>query len=363
MNRREGVYNFSAGPAVLPPEVLEQARASLSDWQGLGYSLLEAPFTGDEFKALMDTTRHQIKTALAVPDHYHVVFLQGGASAQFSLVPLNLLPPAATGGYVETGHWSARALEEGCRYGRSHVVASARGTGFDRVPAVTEWALNDDIHYCHITPNETANGVQFPGDPDCGDIPLIADMTSEFLSRPVDIERYGMIYAGTQKNLGPTGLVIAIIREDLLGQARPETPTVFNYQAQIERQNRINTPLMFGIYLVHLMLDWLEEKGGVNAVHPHNIAQSQDLYRIIDEDDFFYCPVMPGYRSIMNVCFGTRDESQQQRFLAEAEAIGLMNLAGHSHAGGLRASLYNAQPDEAVAALASFMTDFRQRYG
>lgn len=363
MSRRGNVFNFAAGPATLPPEVLERAKASLADWQGLGYSLLEAPFTGDEFKALMDTTRHQIKAALAVPDHYQVVFLQGGASAQFSLVPLNLLPPTATAGYVETGHWSARALEEGRRYGRSLVVASARGSGFDRVPAISEWALDEDIHYCHITPNETANGVQFPGDPDCGDIPLIADMTSEFLSRPVDIERYGMIYAGTQKNLGPTGLVIAIIREDLLGQARPETPTVFNYQQQIERQNRINTPLMFGIYLVHLMLDWLEEQGGVNALHPHNIAQSQAIYRIIDEDDFFYCPVIPGHRSIMNVCFGTRDKSHQQRFLAEAETMGLMNLAGHSHTGGLRASLYNAQSDAAVAALASFMISFRKHHG
>ncbi|MDK8463325.1 3-phosphoserine/phosphohydroxythreonine transaminase [Marinobacter sp. SS13-12] len=363
MSRRSNVFNFAAGPATLPPEVLERAKASLADWQGLGYSLLEAPFTGDEFKALMDTTRHQIKAVLAVPDHYQVVFLQGGASAQFSLVPLNLLPPTATAGYVETGHWSARALEEGRRYGRSLVVASARGSGFDRVPAVCEWALDEDLHYCHITPNETANGVQFPGDPDCGDIPLIADMTSEFLSRPVDIERYGMIYAGTQKNLGPTGLVIAIIREDLLGQARPETPTVFNYQQQIERQNRINTPLMFGIYLVHLMLDWIEKQGGVEALHFRNITQSQAIYRIIDEDDFFYCPVIPGHRSIMNVCFGTRDKSHQQRFLAEAETMGLMNLAGHSHTGGLRASLYNAQSDAAVAALASFMISFRKHHG
>lgn len=359
----EGVYNFAAGPATIPPEVLEHARMCLSDWQGLGYSLLEAPFTGDEFKALMDTTRLQVKAALGVPDHYQVVFLQGGASAQFSLVPLNLLPPTATAGYVETGHWSARALEEGRRYGRSHLVASTRKSGFDHVPAVSEWALSDDIHYCHITPNETANGVQFPEDPDCGKIPLIADMTSEFLSRPVDIQRYGMIYAGTQKNLGPTGLAIVIIREDLLGQARQETPTVFNYQAQIDRQNRINTPLMFGIYLVHLMLDWAERQGGVEALHSRNIIQSKAIYHIIDEDDFFYCPVIPEYRSLMNVCFGTRNESLQQRFLAEAEAMGLMNLAGHSHTGGLRASLYNAQPDAAVAALASFMTGFRNRYG
>jgi phosphoserine aminotransferase len=363
MNRKGRIYNFAAGPATLPPVVLERARASLDDWQGQRYSLLEAPFTGDEFKTLMDTTRLQVKSALTVPDNYQVIFLQGGASAQFSLVPMNLLPPTATAGHVETGHWSARALEEGRRYGRSHVVASTRDTGFDRIPAVSEWALKKDLHYCHITPNETANGVQFPGDPDCGEIPLIADMTSEFLSRPVDIERYGMIYAGTQKNLGPAGLVIAIIREDMLGQARPETPTVFNYQAQTERQNRINTPLMFGIYLVHLMLDWLNEQGGVDVIYPHNIAQSQVLYRIIDEDDFFYCPVIPEYRSIMNVCFGIRDESHQPRFLAEAEAVGLMNLAGHSHAGGLRASLYNAQPDAAVAALASFMANFRQRYG
>lgn len=363
MNRTGRTYNFAAGPATLPPEVLERARASLADWQGLGYSLLEAPFTGDEFKALMDTTRHQVKTALAVPDHYQVVFLQGGASAQFSLVPLNLLPPTAVAGYVETGHWSTRALEEGRRYGRTQVVATSRGSGFDRVPALSEWALDKSLHYCHITPNETADGVQYSRDPDCGDIPLIADMTSEFLSRPVDIERYGMIYAGAQKNLGPTGLVIAIIREDMLGQARPETPTVFSYQAQIERQNRINTPLMFGIYLVHLMLDWLEEQGGVKAIHARNIAQSQAIYRIIDEDDFFSCPVTLEYRSIMNVCFGTQDESQQQRFLSEADAMGLTNLAGHSHAGGLRASLYNAQPDAAVSALASFMTDFRQRYG
>lgn len=363
MSRTRRTYNFAAGPSTLPPEVLERARESLSDWQSLGYSLLEAPFTGNEFKALMDATRHQVKAALAVPDHYQVIFLHGGASAQFSLVPLNLLPPTATAGYVETGHWSARALEEGRRYGRIKVVASSRDTGFDRVPEVSQWALDDDIHYCHITPNETANGVQYSGDPDCGAIPLIADMTSEFLSRPVDIERYGMIYAGTQKNLGPTGLVIAVIREDLLGQARPETPTVFNYQSVIECQNRINTPLMFGIYLVHLMLDWLKDQGGVEAIHSRNIAQSQAIYRVIDEDDFFYCPVTPEYRSIMNVCFGTREENQQHRFLTEADSMGLANLAGHSHAGGLRASLYNAQPDAAVSALASFMTDFRQRYG
>lgn len=363
MDNSRRTYNFASGPATLPPEVLEQARASLVDWQGLGYSLLEAPFTGDEFTALMDTTRLQMRAALALPDHYQILFLQGGASAQFSLIPLNLLPSNATAGYVETGHWSTRALAEGRRYGPARVVASSRSSGFDHIPPVSQWASPEGIQYCHITPNETANGVQFSGDPDYGSIPLIADMTSEFLSRPINIERYGMIYAGAQKNLGPTGLVIVIIRDDLLGYARPETPTVFNYQSQLERQNRINTPLMFAIYLTHLMLDWLEEQGGLEAVHVHNIAQSQAVYRIIDEDDFFHCPVISEHRSIMNVCFGIRDSQLIRCFLAEASANGLVNLTGHSHAGGLRASLYNAQPDAAVAALTSFMNDFRQRYG
>ncbi|GGE78216.1 phosphoserine aminotransferase [Streptosporangium jomthongense] len=356
-------YNFAAGPATLPQEVLERARAGLADWQDLGYSLLEAPFTGDEFKALMETTQQQIRTALALPDHYHVLFLQGGASAQFSLIPLNLLPPTATAGYVETGHWSTRAFEEGQRYGPAQVIASSRDSGFDRIPPVSQWALSEHLHYCHITPNETANGVQFQSDPDCGSVPLIADMTSEFLSRPIDIKRYGMIYAGAQKNLGPTGLVIVIVREDLLGGARPETPTVFNYQLQIAQQSRINTPLMFAVYLTHLMLVWLEEQGGLKTVQAHNISQSQSVYRLIDEDDFFHCPVIPEHRSVMNVCFSIRATQLTQRFLAEASARGLVNLAGHSQAGGLRASLYNAQPDDAVSALTSFMNDFRRRYG
>ena len=363
MNSIRPTHNFAAGPATMPPEVLERARASLVDWQGLGHSLLEAPFTGDEFKVLMETTRHQIRTALALPDHYHILFFQGGASAQFSLIPLNLLPPNATAGYVETGHWSARAIEEGQRYGPALVVASTRDSGFDRIPPVSRWALTEKIQYCHITPNETANGVQFQEDPDCGSTPLIADMTSEFLSRPIDIERYGMIYAGTQKNLGPAGLVVAIIREDLLGNARPETPTVFNYRLQLDQHNRINTPLMFAVYLTHLMLDWLEAQGGVKTVHIHNLSQSQSVYRLIDADDFYRCPAIPGHRSIMNVCFGITKAHLTQRFLAEASASGLVNLAGHNHSGGLRASLYNAQPDLAVTALTSFMNDFRRRYG
>lgn len=357
------LYNFAAGPATLPPEVLAKARESLGDWQGLGYSLLETPFSSDEFISLMETTRNQIKSALALPDDYQVLLLQGGASAQFSLVPLNLLPATATAGYVETGHWSTRAFEEGRRYARAHLVASSRTSQFDRIPPVDHWALSDDLQYCHITSNETANGVQFHADPSCGDIPLVADMTSDFLSRPVDIRRYGLIYAGTQKNLGPTGLVIVIIRDDLLDRARPETPTVFNYQRQLERQNRVNTPLMFAVYLVHLMLDWLTEQGGLTSIHARNIAQSRALYRVIDEDDFFQCRVLPGHRSMMNVCFGLARPQLQQRFVSEAADRGLLNLTGHSHAGGLRASLYNAQPDAAVAALAAFMTDFRQRYG
>jgi len=357
------VFNFAAGPATLPPEVLARARSGLDDWQGQGYSLLETPFTSERFAELMARTRDRLQALVNLPPGYQILFLQGGASAQFSLVPLNLLPPGGTAGYVETGHWSGRALQEGARYGNAHLVASSANTGFDQIPSRYHWRLPRNLSYCHITPNETANGIQYQADPDCGDIPLVADMTSEFLSRPVDIHRYGMIYAGTQKNLGPAGLVIVIIREDLLGRARPETPRVFNYLAQAEANNRINTPLMFGIYLVDLVLEWLEAKGGLAAVRKRNLRKSQRVYSVIDEDDFYQCPALPEHRSVMNLCFGVASEPLRQRFLTEAADNGLVNLSGHSHAGGLRASLYNAQPDAAITALVDFMEAFRKRHG
>lgn len=363
MERYNKTFNFAAGPAPLPGSVLAKARAELYDWQGQGYSILETPFSSDRFAELMVQAKMRLRALLNLPPGYQILFLQGGASAQFSLIPLNLLPASGKAGYVDTGHWSARALQEGARYGKAHTVASSRSTGYDRIPSPHRWSLPQDLSYCHITTNETANGVQFHADPDCDDVPLVADMTSEFLSRPININQYGLIYAGTQKNLGPAGLVVVIIRETLLGRARPETPRVFNYESQIEAGNRTNTPLMFAIYLVDLMLEWLDAQGGLPAIQIHNKHQSEQVYSVIDQDDFYHCPAQPGHRSVMNLCFGLASESLRQTFLDEASERGLCNLSGHSHAGGLRASLYNAQTDAAVGALIDFMRDFRNRYG
>lgn len=356
------VFNFAAGPSVMPATVLAQAQREFLSWNGNGLSMLEMPFTGDAFKTLLRQVRDDLRMLLGIPENFHILFMHGGASAQFSLVPLNLLGKSDLASYVETGYWSAKNMREASRYCRVDVAASSAATGFDRMPET--WNPDPRAAYCHITSNETANGVQFFDTPLTGDLPLVADMTSDFLSRPIDMQRYGLIYAGAQKNIGPAGLTIVIVRDDLLGRAHPATPSVFNYQAQAEADSMLNTPITFAVYLAGLVLRWIAEQGGVGAMEQNSLRRSGQLYQTIDQSgDFYRCAVQPGYRSRMNVCFTLTDDALTQRFLSEAAALGMINLKGHPMAGGIRASIYNAMPDQGVAALCAFMQQFACEHG
>lgn len=353
------VFNFAAGPGVMPAPVLEQARREFLDWNGRGLSLLEMPFTGDEFKAIQRRAQDRLRVLLGVPDNYRILFMHGGASAQFSLVPLNLLGDNRRADYLETGHWSRRAITEGRRYCLVNVAGSSRGSDFSRVPMQHELQVYSKTAYCHYTSNETANGVQFHYMPETGKVPLVVDMTSDFLSRPLDVSRYGMIYASSQKNIGPAGFTVVIVREDLFGRSHPTTPMVFDYRMQSDANSLLNTPVTFSIYLADLVFGWLEEQGGVAAMGQNSLRRSRLLYRAIDSSEGFYrCPIEPEHRSRVSVCFNLSDESLTPRFLEEAAGQGLVNLKGHSMVGGIRASLYNAMPDEGVAALTAFMHAF-----
>lgn len=354
-------YNFAAGPGVMPAEVLAQAQREFHDWDGSGFSMLETPFTGDAFKNVLRQAREDLRELLNIPDSYRILFMHGGASAQFSLVPLNLLGDAGRADYVETGYWSRKSMREASRYCRVNVAASGAGTDFDRMPQA--WSLDLDSAYCHITSNETANGVQFHDIPDMDGLPLAADMTSDFLSRPMDVSRYGLIYAGAQKNVGPAGVTVVIVRDDLLGRAHPATPTVFNYTAQAEADSMLQTPVTFAIYLAGLVFRWILSRGGLAAMEQNSLRRSASLYRAIDDSDGFYqCPVLPAHRSRMNVCFRLADDTLTLPFLDASASAGLHHLKGHPMAGGIRASLYNAMPDAGVEALIAFMKHFSEEY-
>ncbi len=354
-------YNFAAGPGVMPAAVLEQAQKEFLNWNKSGMSLLETPFSGASFKKLFQEVRDNLRQLLAIPDDYQILFMHGGASAQFSLVPLNLLGKHVKADYVETGYWSAKTMREAGRYCQVRVAASSADTGFDSMP--NTWQIAPQTAYCHITSNETANGVQFHHDPDTGDIPLIADMTSDFLSRPVEISRYGLIYAGAQKNIGPAGLTVVIVRKDLLGHAHAATPSVFNYCLQAEADSMLNTPLTFAVYLAGLVFRWIESQGGLEMMAQNSFRRSARLYQVIDDNnDFYCCRVQPAHRSYMNVCFNLVNEALTEKFLAEAEISGLHHLKGHPMVGGIRASIYNAMPDEGVEALMLFMRHFAENY-
>ncbi|MDO9365272.1 MAG: 3-phosphoserine/phosphohydroxythreonine transaminase [Methylotenera sp.] len=355
------IFNFAAGPAVMPVTVLAQAQRELLSWSGSGISMLETPFTGDAFKAVLKQTRDNLRSLLNIPENYHILFMHGGASAQFSLVPLNLLGAADRADYIETGYWSRKTMREASRYCNVNVAASSSNTSFDRMPDT--WRLDPGAAYCHITSNETANGVQFYDIPDTNDLPLVADMTSDFLSKPIDIQRYGLIYAGAQKNIGPAGLTIVIIRDDLLGRAHTTTPAVFNYQTQAEAGSMLNTPLTFAIYLTGLIFHWIAGMGGVEAMARNSEQRSARLYQAIDASDgFYHCSIQPAYRSHMNVCFTLDNNALTPFFLNSAAKEGLINLKGHPMVGGVRASLYNAMPDTGVTALINFMHHFVEKH-
>jgi phosphoserine aminotransferase len=358
------VWNFAAGPAVMPAEVLARIRDELTDFRGSGQSLLETPFTGAVFREIVSRAEADLRTLLSIPDDYAVLLLQGGASAQFALLPLNLLGEAKQADYIETGYWSRKCIAEATRFCAVHVAASAADSGFDRIPDPRTWQVSPGAAYLHITGNETADGVEYPWTPVRHRTPLAADMTSNFLTRPLDVASFGLIYASAQKNLGPAGLTIVIVRRDLLDRERPGTPAVFSYRRQAEAGSMLNTPPTFAVYVTGLVLQWVRAQGGLVTMEERSLRKSALVYAAIDGSEGFYrCPVLPEFRSRVNVCFRLRDESTTERFLDQAQAQGFLNLKGHSKVGGIRASLYNAMPEQGAAALAAFMVEFANRWG
>jgi len=357
------VFNFSAGPAALPAEVLEQAQSEMLDWNGSGMSVMEMSHRGKEFMSIAEQAETDLRRLMNIPDNYKVLFLQGGASAQFAMVPLNLLRGKTTADYINTGAWSKKAIAEGRRYCDVNVAASSEASKFTTVPAQDSWTLNDDAAYVHYTPNETIGGVEFHWIPETGDVPLVADMSSTILSRPVDVSRYGVIYAGAQKNIGPAGLTLAIVREDLMGEVLDGTPTMFSYQTHADADSMYNTPPTYGWYLAGLVFQWLLDKGGLEGMAEINKRKADKLYAAIDGSDFYANPVDPVCRSWMNVPFTLADPELDPVFLTEAKEQGMVTLKGHRSVGGMRASIYNAMPEAGVDALVAFMSEFEKRHG
>lgn len=355
-------YNFCAGPAALPVPVLEKARDELLDWHGCGLSLMEMSHRSPEVVGVADAAEATLRELLGISDDYAVLFLQGGASTQFSAVPLNLLGDKTTVDYVNTGQWSKKAIAEAKRYANVNVAASSEDTNFSTIPDQDSWQLSTDAAYLHYTPNETIGGVEYFWTPRV-DVPLVVDMSSTILSRAINIADYGVIYAGAQKNIGPAGLTLAIVRRDLLGRADDKCPAMLNWQVAADNDSMYNTPPTFALYLAGLVFDWLKELGGVEAMEVINRRKAEKLYGAIDGSDFYANPVELASRSLMNVPFTLADASLDKQFLAESEEAGLLNLKGHRSVGGMRASIYNAVGEDAVDALIAFMQDFEQRKG
>jgi phosphoserine aminotransferase len=357
------VWNFGSGPAMLVPSVLEKAKAELIDWHGMGMSVMEMSHRGKEFVAIADEAEADLRALLAIPSNYKVLFLQGGATAQFAAVPMNLLRGKGEADFVVTGEWSKKAYAEARKYCRPNLAASAEDRKFTYVPRQESWKLSPGAAYVHVCTNETIGGVEYHWTPDTGAVPLVSDMSSHILSRPVDVSRFGLIYAGAQKNIGPAGLVIVIVREDLIGQALPDTPNVLDFKLQADADSMLNTPPTFSLYLAGLTFKWLLAKGGLAAMERDNVAKASLLYDCLDSIPFYANPVAKEDRSRMNVPFRLKDDALDARFLAEAEAAGLSQLKGHRSVGGMRASIYNAMPLEGVAALVGFLEDFARRNG
>jgi phosphoserine aminotransferase len=354
-------FNFSPGPAVLPLEVLEQTRDELLDWRGSGMSVMEVSHRGAAFVEAATAAEADLRELLSIPANYKVLFMQGGASAQFALVPMNLTAPGATVDYINTGHWSQKGIAEASRYCNVHIAGDAGGN-YLSVPRQSELRFSGKAAYVHYTPNETIGGVEFGYVPDAGSAPLVADMSSNILSQPIEVSQFGLIYAGAQKNIGPSGLVVLIVREDLIGRARAETPKVFDYQAVADDHSLLNTPPTFAWYMAGLVFKWVKERGGVAAMGERNRIKADTLYQAIDSSEFFHNAVAKDARSRMNVTFTLRRGELDAAFLAQAAAAGLHGLKGHRVLGGMRASLYNAMPLAGVEKLIEFMRDFEKRH-
>ncbi|HEY0664655.1 MAG TPA: 3-phosphoserine/phosphohydroxythreonine transaminase [Gallionella sp.] len=357
------IYNFSAGPAVLPKEVLQQAQAELPDWHSSGMSVMEMSHRGKEYMGIHAQAEADLRELMGIPKNYKVLFLQGGAHLQFSMIPLNLLRGKTSADYVNTGIWSKKAIDEAKKFCLVSEAASSADRKFTYVPGIKSWKLDKDAAYVHYTPNETIDGVEFGWVPDTGDVPLVADMSSNILSRPYDVSKFGLIYAGAQKNIGPAGLTLVVVRDDLVGHADPRLPTMLNYKTHTDADSMYNTPPTYGIYMAGLVFQWLKKQGGVAAMEKTNIAKAKLLYDAIDGSGGFYaCPVNKADRSRMNVPFRTRDAALDAEFLKQAEARGMLQLKGHKLAGGMRASIYNAMPLLGVRTLVDFMNEFAGKH-
>ncbi|MDZ7662760.1 3-phosphoserine/phosphohydroxythreonine transaminase [Thiohalophilus sp.] len=357
------VFNFSAGPAMLPQEVLERAREEMLDWQGSGMSVMEMSHRGKEFMSIAEKATADLRELMAVPDNYEILFLQGGASSQFAMVPMNLLRDKTKADYINTGAWSKKAISEAKKFCDVNVAATTEDDGFSSAPAQDEWQVSADAAYVHYTPNETIGGVEFNYIPDTGDVPLVADMSSTILSRPIDVSKYGVIYAGAQKNIGPAGLTVVIVRKDLIGQPLDKTPAMFDYQVHAEADSMANTPPTYGWYLAGLVFEWLKEKGGLQGMAEINKRKADKLYQAIDTSEFYTNPVRPDCRSWMNVPFTLANPDLDKTFLEEVAKQGMTSLKGHRSVGGMRASIYNAMPEAGVDTLVEFMADFEKRHG
>ncbi len=357
------VLNFSAGPAVLPEEVLAQAGDEMLDWRGSGMCVMEMSHRGKEYMEIHAQAERDLRELLAIPSRYKVLFLQGGASLQFGMLPINLCPPGGKVDYVVTGEWSKKAVKEAAPLCDLHIVASSEDRKFTCAPAQGEWRLRKDAAYVHYCSNETIRGVEFHWVPSTGDVPLVADASSHILSRPLEVSKFGLIYAGAQKNIGPAGLAIVIVRDDLLGRARPGTPSMLDYKVHADADSMSNTPPTFAVYVAGLVFKWLKRLGGLSAIEQQNIEKAKLLYDVIDASRFYHNPVDKRDRSRMNVPFTLPDERLDEAFLKGAKERGMIQLKGHRSVGGMRASIYNAMPVEGVRRLAEFMREFENRHG
>ncbi len=357
------VFNFSAGPAALPADVMRQAQEEFRDVNGSGLSAMEMSHRSKAFMAIAEQAESDLRELLSIPSNYKVLFLQGGATLQYDMVPLNLLRDKKRADYFRTGHWSAKAVEEARRFCDVNLAVDTKASNYSWLPEAGEWKLDPDAAYVHYTPNETIHGVEFHAIPDVGDVPLVADMSSNILSRVIDVSKFGVIYAGAQKNIGPAGLTVVIVRDDLIGHFPETMPAMLDYAAHAKADSMYNTPPTYPWYLAGLVFRWLKRQGGIAAIEKVNIRKAEKLYGFVDASDFYANPVAEENRSRMNVPFTLAKPELDSVFLEEADAAGLKNLAGHRAVGGMRASIYNAMPEAGVDALIEFMRDFERRHG
>lgn len=356
-------YNFNAGPAALPLEVLQRAQEQFVDFDGIGMSIMEISHRSKEYEKVHGETQELFKELLEIPDGYKVLFLQGGASSQFAMIPMNLLQAGQTAAYVDTGSWAKKAITEAKLIGETQIVASSKDDQYTLIPSLHGLELSEQTAYLHITSNETIGGIQYKSFPQTGQVPLIADMSSDILSRPIDVSQFGLIYAGAQKNLGPSGVTVVIMREDLI-QPAEHIPTMFRYSTHLANDSLYNTPPVYSIYMVNLVLKWLRDQGGLTVVEQRNEEKAKLIYDVIDQSNGFYRGVAhAAHRSPMNITFRMANEELEKQFIKESQENGFVGLKGHRSVGGLRASTYNAVPYESCRALQQFMLDFAQRNG